>query len=43
MLVNFEAIGGVSLGFEFISDEYFNYVLIDLLVFRIQLSMEKQQ
>jgi hypothetical protein len=42
MLVNFEAIGGVSLGFEFITDEFFNYVLIDLLVFRIQLSMEKQ-
>jgi hypothetical protein len=42
MMIDFEMIGGLSLGFEFIADEFFNYLLIDLLVVRLQFSIEKQ-
>lgn len=42
MMIDFEIIGGLSLGFEFIADEFFNYLLIDLLVVRLQFSIEKQ-
>jgi hypothetical protein len=41
MLFDLEIIGGLSLGFEFIEDEYFNYLLIDLLFVRLQFSSEK--
>jgi hypothetical protein len=41
-MIDFEIIGGLSLGFEFIADEFFNYLLIDLLVVRLQFSIEKQ-
>ncbi len=41
-MIDFEMIGGLSLGFEFIADEFFNYLLIDLLVVRLQFSIEKQ-
>lgn len=43
MMINFEIIGGLSLGFEFIVDEYFNYLLIDLLLVRIQFSAERSE
>lgn len=41
-MIDFETIGGLSLGFEFIADEFFNYLLIDLVVVRLQFSIEKQ-
>ncbi len=41
-MIDFEMIGGLNLGFEFIADEFFNYLLIDLLVVRLQFSIEKQ-
>lgn len=41
-MIDFEIIGGLSLGFEFIADEYFSYLLIDLLVIRLQFSVEKE-
>lgn len=41
-MINFEIIGGLSLGFEFVADEYFNYLLIDLLLVRLQFSVEKE-
>ena len=41
-MINFEMIGGLSLGFEFVEDEYFNYLLIDLLLVRLQFSVEKE-
>jgi hypothetical protein len=41
MLFDLEIIGGLSVGFEFVADEYFNYLLIDLLVVRLQFSTEK--
>lgn len=41
-MIDFEMIGGLSLGFEFIADEFFNYLLIDLLIVRLQFSIEKQ-
>jgi hypothetical protein len=43
MMINFEIIGGLSLGFEFIADEYFSYLLIDLLLVRIQFSAERTE
>lgn len=42
MMINFEIIGGLSLGFEFVADEYFNYLLIDLVLVRLQFSVEKE-
>jgi hypothetical protein len=41
-MFDIEIIGGLSVGFEFISDEYFNYLLIDLLFVRLQFSVEKE-
>lgn len=41
-MFDIEFIGGLSLGFEFIADEFFNYLLIDLLFLRLQFSIEKQ-
>lgn len=41
-MINFEIIGGLSLGFEFVADEYFNYLLIDLVLVRLQFSVEKE-
>jgi hypothetical protein len=34
-------ISGASLGIEFLSDDYFTYTVIDLLVLRLVLSKEK--
>ena len=41
MLVDLEIIKGLSFGFEFISDEYFDYLLIDLFFIRLQFSSER--
>lgn len=41
-MIDFEIIGGLSLGFEFVADEYFNYLLIDLVLIRLQFSVEKE-
>lgn len=42
MMIDFEIIGGLSFGFEFVEDEYFNYLLIDLVLIRLQFSVEKE-
>jgi hypothetical protein len=42
MLFDLALIGGLNLGFEFVEDEYFSYLLIDLLFVRLQFSTEKQ-
>jgi hypothetical protein len=42
MLFNIEFITGINLGFEYIEDEYFSYLLIDLFFVRLQFSLEKQ-
>ena len=42
MLFDIEFITGINLGFEYIEDEYFNYLLIDLFFVRLQFSSEKQ-
>jgi hypothetical protein len=34
-------VSGVSLGIEFLSDEDFNYTIIDLLILRLVLSKER--
>jgi hypothetical protein len=34
-------ISGASLGIEFLSDDYFTYTVIDLLIVRLVLSKEK--
>jgi hypothetical protein len=42
MLFDIEFITGLNVGFEYVEDEYFSYILIDLLVVRLQFSLEKQ-
>ena len=42
MLFDMEFITGVNVGFEYVEDEYFSYFLIDLLILRLQFSLEKQ-
>jgi hypothetical protein len=42
MLFDMEFITGLNVGFEYVEDEYFSYFLIDLLIIRLQFSLEKQ-
>lgn len=42
MLFDMESITGLNVGFEYVEDEYFSYFLIDLLIIRLQFSLEKQ-
>ena len=42
MLFDIEFITGLNVGFEYVEDEYFSYFLIDLLILRLQFSLEKQ-
>jgi hypothetical protein len=42
MLFDMEFITGLNVGFEYVEDEYFSYFLIDLLILRLQFSLEKQ-
>ena len=42
MLFDMEFITGLNVGFEYVEDEYFSYFLIDLLIVRLQFSLEKQ-
>jgi hypothetical protein len=42
MLFDMEFITGLNVGFDYVEDEYFSYFLIDLLILRLQFSLEKQ-